>query len=61
LNALAAPPSVAKLIGDSRFDIDAARAAIIGIIGYANRQSKIRALADADAVISTMAEAVNAL
>lgn len=52
LAALGVPASDALLIGDSVTDIDAARAAGVRIIAYANKPGKAERLAPADALTS---------
>jgi phosphoglycolate phosphatase len=54
LTALDAKPGGAVLIGDSLTDLDAARAAGVRVIAYANTPSKLTALAHADAVTTSM-------
>jgi len=49
-------PAECLLIGDSVSDIEAARAANVGVIGYANKPGKDLRLAGADAVITSMSE-----
>jgi beta-phosphoglucomutase-like phosphatase (HAD superfamily) len=53
-HALNAKPSDCTLIGDSLTDIEAARAAGVNVIGYANRPWKVEAFAVADAVVTSM-------
>ncbi len=54
-------PAACVLIGDSFTDIEAARAAGVKVIGYANRPTKVAPFAAADAVITTMGDVVAAL
>ena len=65
LAALGADPTThagsAVLIGDSRTDVDAARAAGIRALAYANKPPKSRLLADADAVITSLEPLAHAL
>ncbi|MER5484034.1 HAD family hydrolase [Streptomyces sp. NPDC002812] len=62
-SALVVLPSQAVLIGDSVTDIEAARAAGVQCVGYANKPRKIRALAEAgaDVVVVQMQEIADAL
>jgi HAD superfamily hydrolase (TIGR01509 family) len=59
--ALAADPVACILIGDSRTDIEAARAAGVRVIGFANRPGKAETLKAADAVVTSMADIASAL
>ncbi|MEV4638340.1 HAD family phosphatase [Actinoplanes sp. NPDC049548] len=52
--ALNVAPSRCTLIGDSMTDIEAARAAGVPVVGYANRPWKVDAFAHADAVVTSM-------
>ncbi|MBM2616806.1 HAD family hydrolase [Actinoplanes sp. LDG1-06] len=54
LQRLGAEPTAGTMVGDSVTDIEAARAAGVRVVGYANRPGKT--LATADVVISSMAE-----
>jgi HAD superfamily hydrolase (TIGR01509 family) len=54
VRALAAEPPACVLIGDSLTDVKAARAAGVRVIGFANRQHKVKALESADFVITSM-------
>lgn len=61
LTALDAEPDGAVLIGDSLTDLQAARAAGVRVIGYANKPHKLTLLAHADALTTsmrTLAEAI---
>ncbi|EEP71029.1 HAD-superfamily hydrolase [Micromonospora sp. ATCC 39149] len=58
---LGAEPAECVLVGDSVSDIEAAHAAGVSAIGYANKPGKRERLAAADAVIDSMAELVTAL
>lgn len=49
-------PDVALLVGDSTTDVDAARAASIMCVGYANKPGKSDSLAAADAMLDDMIE-----
>lgn len=60
LRELGAEPKECVLVGDSVSDIEAARAAGIAAIGYANKPGKRERFGDADAVIDSMAELVTA-
>jgi HAD superfamily hydrolase (TIGR01509 family) len=63
LTALDAKPDDAVLIGDSLADVQAARAAAVRVIAYANRPRKTAELADADALttsIQALADAIRA-
>ncbi|MCU7724564.1 HAD family phosphatase [Actinoplanes sp. KI2] len=51
---LGAAPADCTLIGDSLTDIEAARAAGVRVVGYANRTWKVAAFASADAVVTSM-------
>ncbi|PZF84399.1 HAD family hydrolase [Micromonospora deserti] len=61
--AVGEPPSRCVLVGDSLSDIDGARAAGVGVIGYANRPAKVETFraAGADVVIASMSELACAL
>lgn len=61
--ALGAKPDDCLLVGDSLTDIEAARAAGVPVIGYANKPSKVSrfAKAGADAVVTTMSAIASAL
>lgn len=63
LTSLSAAPEAAVLVGDSTTDIQAAHAAGVAAIGYANKPGKAQRLTDigADAIITTMGELVPAL
>jgi phosphoglycolate phosphatase-like HAD superfamily hydrolase len=58
-----ASPADSVLIGDSMADIDGAHAAAVSVVGYANRPEKVSRFTDAqaDIVITSMAEAATAL
>ncbi|WP_246278589.1 HAD family hydrolase [Phytohabitans rumicis] len=56
LRELGAQPEECVLVGDSTTDIDAAHAARVPAIGYANKPGKRARLARADALIDSMAE-----
>lgn len=56
IRALEAAPSRCTLIGDSLTDVEAARAASVAVVGYANRPWKVEALAAADAIVTSMEE-----
>ncbi|MFI1993207.1 HAD family hydrolase [Actinoplanes sp. NPDC020271] len=60
-SALEAAPESCALIGDSLSDIEAARAAGVAAIGYANRAWKVEAFAAADIVITSMGAVAEAL
>lgn len=57
---LGAEPKDCVLVGDSVSDIEAAHAAGVAAIGYANKPGKRERFAAADAVIDSMAELVTA-
>lgn len=57
---LGAEPAECVLIGDSETDIEAAHAAGVTAIGYANKPGKRERFAAADALIDSMAELVSA-
>lgn len=57
---LRANPEHCVLIGDSVSDIEAAHAAGVAAIGYANKPGKRERFANADAIIDSMAELVDA-
>ncbi|WP_233513377.1 HAD family hydrolase [Micromonospora craterilacus] len=61
VRALGAAPGSCVLVGDSLSDIEAARAAGVAAIGYANRPWKIDAFAAADIVITSMGDIAEAL
>ncbi|MFI6158567.1 HAD family hydrolase [Micromonospora haikouensis] len=61
LRELAAEPADCVLVGDSATDVEAAHAAGVAAIGYANKPGKRARLAAADAVVDSMAELVTAL
>ncbi|MEU4220530.1 HAD-IA family hydrolase [Actinoplanes sp. NPDC026623] len=61
VDALRADPRSCTLVGDSLTDIEAARAAGVNIIGYANRPWKTGAFAGADAVVTSMGDIAAAL
>ncbi|MFF3854700.1 HAD family hydrolase [Micromonospora sp. NPDC002575] len=61
LRELDAAPADCVLVGDSATDVEAAHAAGIAAIGYANKPGKRARLAAADATIDSMAELVAAL
>lgn len=61
LLALVAQPADALLIGDSRTDVEASRAARLPCIGYVNKPGKDVALAGADALVTNMAEIAAAI
>jgi beta-phosphoglucomutase-like phosphatase (HAD superfamily) len=54
VRVLEAEPEDCVLVGDSLSDIEAARAAGVAVIGYANRAWKIGAFAGADLVVTSM-------
>jgi len=54
-------PEECVLIGDSPTDVEAARAAGVPTIGYANKPHKYYSLADADTIVGSMAEIVDSL
>jgi HAD superfamily hydrolase (TIGR01509 family) len=56
LDELAADPGACVMVGDSPSDIDAARAAGVAAIGYANKPGKRTRLAKADVLMDSMAE-----
>ncbi|GAB3157134.1 HAD family hydrolase [Micromonospora sonneratiae] len=58
---LHAAPETCVLVGDTPSDIDAAHAARVPAIGYANKPGKQTRLAEADAIITSMEELVTAL
>ncbi|WP_432954927.1 HAD family hydrolase [Micromonospora haikouensis] len=60
LRELDAEPADCVLVGDSATDVEAAHAAGVVAIGYANKPGKRARLAKADAVIDSMAELVAA-
>ncbi|WP_458351720.1 HAD family hydrolase [Micromonospora oryzae] len=57
---LGVEPKDCVLVGDSVSDIEAAHAAGVAAIGYANKPGKRERLKDADAVIDSMADLVTA-
>ncbi|MEU8045890.1 HAD-IA family hydrolase [Micromonospora echinofusca] len=57
---LGAEPAECVLVGDSVSDIEAAHAAGVAAIGYANKPGKRERFDAADAVIDSMAELVTA-
>ncbi|GAB3068463.1 HAD family hydrolase [Micromonospora schwarzwaldensis] len=57
---LGASPAECVLVGDSETDIEAAHAAGVAAIGYANKPGKRERFAAAEAVIDSMAELVSA-
>lgn len=61
LSELAADPGECVMVGDSPGDIEAARAAGVVAIGYANKPGKRTRLAGADVLIDSMAELASAL
>jgi phosphoglycolate phosphatase-like HAD superfamily hydrolase len=61
LDELAAEPEDCIMIGDSTSDIDAAQAARVVAIGYANKPGKRIRLAKADLLIDSMAELAGVL
>ncbi|MFC5943099.1 HAD hydrolase-like protein [Micromonospora harpali] len=61
LRGLDAEPADCVLVGDSTTDVEAAHAAGVAAIGYANRPGKRARLAAADAVVDSMADLVAAL
>lgn len=61
VRALGAEPSSCALVGDSPSDIEAAHAAGVAAIGYANKAWKISALAEADIVVTSMEDIAVAL
>lgn len=58
---LGAQPEECLLIGDSTSDVDAAQAARVPVIGYANKPGKRARLAKADVIIDGMAELASLL
>lgn len=60
IGELGAEPGECLLVGDSFSDIEAAQAAGVAVIGYANKPGKRERLTDADVVIDSMAELVDA-
>ena len=61
VRALAVEPEVCALVGDSLSDIEAARAAGVTAIGYANRTWKVEAFAAADIVVTSMRDIAEAM
>lgn len=61
VRALGVAPGSCVLVGDSLSDIEAARAAGVAAIGFANRPWKVDAFATADAVVTTMGDIAEAL
>ena len=63
LGELGARPTSSLLIGDSVADIEAARQAVVPVVGYATRPARVQVLrqAGADAVIESMDTLVAAL
>lgn len=61
VRTLGVEPSACALVGDSLSDIEAARAAGVTAIGYANRPWKRAAFTTADLVITSMREVADAL
>jgi HAD superfamily hydrolase (TIGR01509 family) len=61
VRALGVAPGSCVLVGDSLSDIEAARAAGVAAIGYANRPWKVDAFATADVVVTTMGDIAEAL
>jgi phosphoglycolate phosphatase-like HAD superfamily hydrolase len=61
VRALRASAGDCVLVGDSLTDIEGARAAGVSVVGYANQPWKVEAFAAADAVITSMGEALPAL
>ncbi|TDO39310.1 HAD family hydrolase [Paractinoplanes brasiliensis] len=51
---LGASHAYCTLVGDSLTDIEAAQAAGVGVVGYANRSWKVDAFSAADAVVTSM-------
>ncbi|WP_233564897.1 HAD family hydrolase [Micromonospora musae] len=60
IRELDAEPAECVLVGDSVSDIEAAHAAGVAAIGYANKPGKRERFAAADVVIDSMAELVTA-
>ena len=58
---LGAEPGSCVLVGDSLSDIEAAHAAGVAAIGYANRSWKVNAFASADIVVTSMESIAEAL
>jgi beta-phosphoglucomutase-like phosphatase (HAD superfamily) len=56
VRSLGAPHATCTLVGDSLTDIEAARAAGVRVVGYANRSWKVAAFSAADAVVTSMAD-----
>ncbi|MEV1107077.1 HAD hydrolase-like protein [Micromonospora sp. NPDC049751] len=56
VRALGAATERCTLVGDSLSDIEAARAANVAVVGYANRPWKTEAFASADVVVTSMWE-----
>ncbi|MET8261772.1 Imm21 family immunity protein [Micromonospora sp. NPDC005205] len=63
LRALKVAPDAAVLVGDSATDVEAARAAGVACIGYANRPGKAERLtaAGADAIVTDMTDLASVL
>jgi hypothetical protein len=61
VRALGGAPKSCVLVGDSLSDIEAARAAGVAAIGYANKPWKVDAFATADLVVTSMGDIADAL
>ncbi|WP_329107071.1 HAD-IA family hydrolase [Micromonospora sp. NBC_01699] len=61
IRELQADPTQCALVGDSESDVEAAQAAQVTAIGYANKRGKRARLAKAEATIGSMAELATAL
>jgi phosphoglycolate phosphatase len=61
LDHAAASPSEAVLIGDATTDVEAAHAADVPVVGYANKPGKATRLQDADAIATDMQQLADAL
>ncbi|MFC7530493.1 HAD family hydrolase [Actinoplanes sp. GCM10030250] len=61
VHALRAAPEHCTLVGDSLSDIEAAHAAGVAVIGYANRDWKVAAFRSADVVVTSMGDIAEAL
>jgi beta-phosphoglucomutase-like phosphatase (HAD superfamily) len=61
VHALGADPGYCVLVGDSLSDIEAAHAAGVAVIGYANKPWKVDAFKAADSVITSMGDIAEAL
>ncbi|MFY1688030.1 HAD family hydrolase [Plantactinospora sp. WMMB782] len=61
VHALGVVPARCTLVGDSLSDIEAARAAGVAVIGYANRAWKVDAFTAADIVVTSMGDIAEVL